>query len=108
MGKDLRIISTPAHWHKSMERRALPDGRHYSAQQRLSRTDYRKQACRDQLWIPTAQQPLLPDKDAITTNAWSEAYNLSLKSPPEEEEERILWPRGVCAYSCICRAIYHI
>ena len=39
------------------------------------------------------------DRDAIATNAWSEAYSLSLNpSLEDEEEERLLWPRGVCAY----------
>ena len=71
-------------------------------------TDYHKQVCRDEFPITTARQPLLPDRDAITTNAWSEAYSLSLRSSLEGgEEERILWPRGVCAYSA-CRAVYHL
>ena len=56
----------------------------------------------DELWASIAQQPLLPDRDAMTANAWSEAYNLSLISSLEDEDgERILWPRGVGAYSCL-------
>ena len=48
----------------------------------------------------SAVKPLLPDRDAITTKAWSEAYELSIRPPPGDEEgERVLWPRGVCTYS---------
>ena len=54
----------------------------------------------DKLSATISRRPLLPDRDVIATNAWSEAYSLSLKpSLEDEEEERILWPRGVCAYS---------
>ena len=54
----------------------------------------------DKLPTTITRQPLIPDRDAIATNAWSEAYSLSLKpSLEDEEEERILWPRGVCTYS---------
>jgi hypothetical protein len=61
-------------------------------------SDYREQVYDG--WAPTARQPLLPDRDAIATNAWSQAYSLSITSPLEgEEEERILWPRGLGAYS---------
>jgi hypothetical protein len=61
-------------------------------------TDYREQVYDG--WAPTARQPLLPDRDAIATSAWSQAYSLSVTSPLEgEEEETILWPRGVGAYS---------
>jgi len=64
-------------------------------------TDYRKQVCPDGLWASTARQPPLPDRDAVTTNAWTEAYSLGFGSSLDnEEDERILWPRGVCAYSC--------
>ena len=64
-------------------------------------SDYDEQGSRDDdLWASMARQPLLPDRDAITANAWSEAYSLSLTSSLEDEEgERILWPRGVGAYS---------
>ena len=63
-------------------------------------TDECKQMCRNELWTPTARQPLLPDRDAIATNAWSEVCNISLGLSLEDEtDERILWPRGVCAYS---------
>ena len=56
----------------------------------------------DELWASIARQPLLPDRDAMTANAWSEAYSLSLTSSLEDEEgERILWPRGVGAHSCL-------
>ena len=49
---------------------------------------------------PIARQPLLSDRDAIPSDAWSEAYSLSPTSPPEDdEEETTLWPRGVDAYS---------
>jgi hypothetical protein len=62
--------------------------------------DFRKQIRHEVLMAPIARQPLLPDRDTITTNAWSEAYNHSLGSSlGDEEEERILWPRGVCVYS---------
>ena len=65
-------------------------------------TDYRAQVYRgDGLWVSTTQQPLLPDRDTIATNAWNEAYSLSLTSSLEDEEgETILWPRGVgaCSY----------
>jgi hypothetical protein len=55
---------------------------------------------REQVYGGWARQPLLPDRDAIATNAWSQAYSLSATSPLEgEEEETILWPRGVGAYS---------
>ena len=65
-------------------------------------TDCRKEVyTSDAFWASTARQPLLPDRDAITTSAWAEVYSLSLAPPSEdEEEERILWPRGVGAYSC--------
>ena len=47
----------------------------------------------------TGQRPLLPDRDAITTNAWSEADKLSLRSSlKDDDDETILWPRGACAY----------
>ena len=50
----------------------------------------------DSLWTSITRQPLLPDKDTITADAWSDAYSLSLKSSLEDEEvETILWPRGV-------------
>ncbi len=50
----------------------------------------------EELWTSITRQPLLPDRDTITTNAWSDAYSLSLKSSLEDEEgETILWPRGV-------------
>ena len=50
----------------------------------------------DSLWTSIARQPLLPNKDTITANAWSDTYSLSLKSSLEDEEvETILWPRGV-------------
>ena len=56
----------------------------------------------DEPWISIARQPLLPDRDTITTNAWSEAYGLSLTSSLEDEEgETILWPRGVGACSLL-------
>ena len=66
-------------------------------------TDYHEQVYRDEeSWESTARQPLLPDRDTLTTNAWSEAYSLSLASSLEDEEgETILWPRGVGACSCI-------
>ena len=52
----------------------------------------------DELWTSIAQQPLLPDRDTITTNAWSEAYGLSLTSSLEDEKrETVLWSRGVGA-----------
>ena len=46
------------------------------------------------------RQPLLPDRDLITTKAWTEAYKLSMRPPPGdgEEDERVLWPRGMGAY----------
>ena len=54
----------------------------------------------DKLPATVSRRPLLPDRDAIATNAWSEAYSLTLKpSLEDEEEERILWPPSVCAYS---------
>ena len=34
-----------------------------------------------------------------TTKAWSEAYKLTQIPPLGDEEERVLWPHGVCAYS---------
>ena len=37
-----------------------------------------------------AQQPLLPDRDFITTQAWSEAYKLTQIPPLRDEEERVL------------------
>jgi hypothetical protein len=62
-------------------------------------TDNRKQMWRDDLWARTARRPLLPDRDAVTTNAWHEACNASLgASLEDEEEEIILWPHGICAY----------
>ena len=65
-------------------------------------TDYRKQVYRHTPWASSSRQPLLPDRDAITSNAWNEAYSLSLTSSLEDEEgERILWPRGVGACSCV-------
>ena len=46
----------------------------------------------------TISPDLLPDRDTIVTNTWSEAYGISIKpSLEDEEEERILWPREVCA-----------
>lgn len=65
-------------------------------------TDNYEQVCRNELWAPTARQPLLPDRDVIATNAWSKASNVSGRPSLEDEaEERILWPRGVSAYSCL-------
>ena len=65
-------------------------------------SNYYKQVYRDgELWASIARHPLLPDRDAITANAWSEAYSRILTSSLEDEEgERILWPRGVGVYSC--------
>ncbi len=65
--------------------------------------DYREQVYRgDELWKSIARKPLLPDRDGITTKAWSEAYSLNLTSSLEDEEgETILWPRGVGACSCL-------
>ena len=65
-------------------------------------SDYYEQGYRDnELWA-SITRPLLPDRDVMTTNAWSEACSLSLNSSLEdEEEERILWPRGLGAYSCL-------
>ena len=67
-------------------------------------TDYPKQVYHGgESWASasTTRQPLLPDRDAIATNSWIEAYSLSLAPPLEgKEEEKILWPRGVGAYSC--------
>ena len=58
--------------------------------------------CRNKFSTRTTQRPLLPDRDAITTNAWSEAYTNSLRPSLEDDgEETILWPRGVCAYLCV-------
>ena len=62
--------------------------------------DYRKQMCHDERSTLRASEPLLPDRDCITTNAWSQCYQSSLQPFLEDEEdEQILWPRGVCAYS---------
>ena len=59
-------------------------------------TGYCKQVYRDKPWASSSRQSLLPDRDAITSNAWNEAYSLSLTSSLEDEEgEGILWPRGV-------------
>jgi hypothetical protein len=62
--------------------------------------DYRKQMCHDKRSTLRASEPLLPDRDGITTKAWGQSYQSSLQSFLEDEEdEQILWPRGVCAYS---------
>jgi len=61
------------------------------------------------LFTRTTQRLLLPDRDAITTNAWSEAYKLSLRSSLEDDdEETILWPRGACACSRRCAGRFPI
>ena len=51
-------------------------------------TDYRTQVYRDDepSWAPIAPQPLLPDRDTTTRNAWSEVYSLSPTSSLEDEE----------------------
>lgn len=49
-------------------------------------TDNYKQMYRDDLWAPTARQPLLPDRDAVATNGWHEACKASLGASLEDEE----------------------
>ena len=41
---------------------------------------------RDDLWAPTARQPLIPDRDSVATNAWHEACRVSLGASLEDEE----------------------
>ena len=53
----------------------------------------------DKLPATISRRPLLLPRDAIATNAWSEAYSLTLNpSLEDDDEQRILWPRGVSAY----------
>ena len=56
------------------------------AKQRLSLTDNHKQMYRNDLWAPTARQPLLPDRDIVATNAWNEACRARLGTSLEDEE----------------------
>ena len=66
-------------------------------------TDYRTQVYRDDepSWAPVAPQPLLPDRDAITSNAWIEVYSLSPTSSLEDEEGETTgsW----CVFLASCR-----
>ena len=57
-------------------------------------SDYYKQVYRnDEFWASIAQQPRLPDRDTIASNAWSEAYSRGLTSSLEDEErDAILRP----------------
>lgn len=51
-------------------------------------TGHCKQVFRDDPWASTARPPLLPDRDAVTTNSWHKACNISLGTSLEDEEGR--------------------